>query len=236
MFFHQTFDLVDIPKILILVFLECVLSADNAIIMAMVVQPLPEHQRGKALWTGAISAVVLRILAILGIAYLVHILWIRIIGAAYLLYLALSYGRKKKPLISFAKPIPMWKVVIKLEFFDIIFALDSILAALGFMGISLSTAAQTPPKLWIIYVAATLGLLLMRFASHGFSLFLQKLPKLEKAAHYILGLVGLKLGLESFNSYFPIFSQKLLHYGDLLFWLALLSLFLYGLLVRGKKT
>lgn len=234
--FHQTFELLDIPKILTLIFLECVLSADNAFIMAIIVQPLPHHQRNKALWTGVISAIFLRIGAIIGIAYLIHILWIRFVGAFYLLYLAFSYGRKKIKTSKKSTTPPLWKVVLELEALDILFALDSIIAALGFMGISLSNNSSIPPKLWIVYTGAVLGLILMRFATQGFSVFMHKFPKLEQAAHYIIGLVGVKLAFEASNSYFYLLSLKSIHCGEVVFWICLISLLAYGFLSKKKSS
>ena len=233
--FYQTFELLDIPKLFTLVFLECVLSADNAFIMAMIVQPLPYNQRSKALWAGIVSAIFLRIGAIVGIAYLVHILWIRFLGAFYLLYLAFSYGGKRVKPSNKSKPVRLWEVILKLEALDVMFALDSIIAALGFMGISLSKNSPIPPKLWIVYVGAIIGLVLMRFATQGFSVFMHKFPKLERAAHYIIGLVGLKLAFEALNSYWPLLSARAIHYGESVFWICLISLFAYGFLSK-KKT
>ncbi len=233
--FHQTFELLDIPKILTLIFLECVLSADNALIMAIIVQPLLYHQRNKALWTGVISAIFLRIGAIVGIAYLIHIVWIRFLGAFYLLYLAFSYGKKKIKTKKKSTPPPLWKIVLQLEALDILFALDSIIAALGFMGISLSNSSSTPPKLWIVYTGAIIGLILMRFATQGFSTFMHKFPKLEQAAHYVIGLVGVKLAFEASNSYLHLLSPKSIHYGEVVFWICLISLLTYGFLTKKKS-
>ena len=233
--FYQTFELLDIPKLFTLVFLECVLSADNAFIMAMIVQPLPYNQRSKALWTGIVSAIFLRIGAIVGIAYLVHILWIRFLGAFYLLYLAFSYGGKQIKPSHKSKSPRLWQVILKLEALDVMFALDSIIAALGFMGISLSKNSPIPPKLWIVYVGAIIGLVLMRFATQGFSVFMHKFPKLEQAAHYIIGLVGLKLAFEALNSYWHLLSARTIHYGESIFWICLISLFAYGFLSKKKS-
>ena len=80
---------------LILIFLEGVLAADNACVMAVIVRVLPEAQRGRALFWGLAGAFVLRFSALFLISYLIDRWEIQAIGALYLLFLSLKhlYGR-----------------------------------------------------------------------------------------------------------------------------------------------
>lgn len=78
--FDQTFSLVDIPRLFTLIFLEGVLSLDNALAIALIVRGLPQAMRQKALFIGLVSAVVLRAFGVLSAAYLIQLLWVQIIG------------------------------------------------------------------------------------------------------------------------------------------------------------
>ncbi|MCB1115824.1 MAG: hypothetical protein KDK71_05070 [Chlamydiia bacterium] len=89
--FDQTFALADIPRLLTLIFLEGVLSVDNALAIALIVRGLPEALRQKALFIGLSSAVILRAFGVLSAAYLIQLYWVQILGGAYLLYLSLSH-------------------------------------------------------------------------------------------------------------------------------------------------
>ena len=90
--FDQTFSLVDIPRLITLIFLEGVLSLDNALAIALIVRGLPQAMRQKALFIGLVSSVVLRAFGVLSAAYLIQLYWVQIIGGIYLLYLSLSIG------------------------------------------------------------------------------------------------------------------------------------------------
>ncbi|MBC1850911.1 hypothetical protein HCA21_14650, partial [Listeria seeligeri] len=121
---------------LILVVLEGVLSADNAVVMAVIVKKLPHEQQRKALFYGLVGAFVFRLIAMLIISYLVNFWEIQAIGAIYLLYLAIKHiWDKKKGKDKEAKPekepktTSFWGTVARVELTDIAFALDSILAA-----------------------------------------------------------------------------------------------------------
>ena len=82
--------------------LEILLSVDNAAVLATMVQELPERQRKKALTYGIVGAYVLRGLSFIFVNYLLEIEWLKILGGAYLVYLAynslkgLETGKKFK--------------------------------------------------------------------------------------------------------------------------------------------
>src|SRR5436305_4072091 len=73
--------------ILVLIVLEGLLSADNAIVLAMMVLGLPKPEQRKALKYGLAGAFAFRIVTTLAAVYLIHLDAVKLIGAAYLLYL-----------------------------------------------------------------------------------------------------------------------------------------------------
>jgi predicted tellurium resistance membrane protein TerC len=66
-----------------LVILEGLLSADNALVLAVMVKHLPPEQRKKALFYGLLGAYVFRFIAIGVGVFLIKLWWVKIIGAAY---------------------------------------------------------------------------------------------------------------------------------------------------------
>ena len=188
---------------LILIVLEGLLSADNALVLAILVKPLPEWKQKKALLYGLIGAFILRFSALFLISFLANIWQAQAIGAVYLLYIAvknlLPHREKETSLNGVVVKYPsFWGTVLKVELTDIAFAIDSILAAVA-MAISL------PPTGWghiggldagiflVIFCGGFAGLIIMRFAAMLFINLLQKRPGLEKAAFLIVGWVGVKL-------------------------------------------
>ena len=74
--------------LLVLIFLEGLLAADNAIVMAVMVKHLPEVQRRKALFYGLLGAFIFRFASLFAITILVHIWQVQALGAAYLLFMS----------------------------------------------------------------------------------------------------------------------------------------------------
>ncbi|PCI94563.1 hypothetical protein COB11_03675 [Candidatus Aerophobetes bacterium] len=241
---NQTFSYVDIPKVLVLIFLECLLSADNALVLAAIVKPLPKKQRGKALWIGIFSAFVLRAIAIFVAAYLIRYFFVQAIGAIYLFYLAFSFKiktRRNKDNIKLQTTPPLWKTVLQIEATDFIFAIDSILAALGLTGIALQPHHALPPKMWIVYLGGIIGLVIMRFSVRIFSFFIDRFKRLERASHYLIGWIGIKLGFEALYSYLlqkgdTKYTEILQTSIDWVFWIVTISLFIYGFLPKQKPS
>ena len=75
----------DLVTVALLVALEGVLSADNAMVLAVLVLGLPRHQQQKALRYGILGAFVFRITAIMFATYMIEIVWVQLLGAGYLL-------------------------------------------------------------------------------------------------------------------------------------------------------
>src|SRR5437016_5272724 len=89
--FGQTFDIRDIAVIGLLVLLEGILSIDNALVLGLLAKRLPKRQQGKALTYGLIGAFVFRLIAISTAAYLLRWRWVKLLGGAYLIYVAVKH-------------------------------------------------------------------------------------------------------------------------------------------------
>jgi YkoY family integral membrane protein len=97
--------------------------------------------------------------------------------------------RKRLGLASF------WPTVLIIELTDIAFAVDSILAALAFVG---SPPEGHPveafhPKLWLVIFGGLIGVALMRVAASMFIKLLEKFPRFETSAYLLVIVIGLKL-------------------------------------------
>lgn len=81
--------------LLVLIGLEGILAADNALVLAIMVKHLPEEERKKALFYGLFGAFVLRLGSLFIISFLVDVWQMQAIGAAYLLFISLNHLFRK---------------------------------------------------------------------------------------------------------------------------------------------
>ena len=184
----------DLVTIALLVALEGLLSADNAMVLAVLVLGLPKSQQKQALRYGIIGAFVFRGLATLLAVYLIAIAWVKIVGAGYLLFLVYKHfatgetseGRRTPPKAQAWMGVSaFWVTVAKVEMTDLVFAIDSILVAVAMS-----------PKLWVILTGGILGIIAMRLVIGQLLALIEHYPALVDGAFVIIGWVGLKLLIE----------------------------------------
>jgi YkoY family integral membrane protein len=175
-----------------LVVMEGLLSADNALVLAIMVKPLPAKQQKKALMYGLIGAYFFRFLFI-GIGlFLIKFWWIKVIGSLYLAYLVWNHFRKhvetteahnvKKDSWLVRVFGTFWATVVSVELLDLAFSVDSILAALA-----------VSEKVWILLLGGMLGILMMRTVARLFLTLLDKIPELENTAYILIGIISAKM-------------------------------------------
>ena len=184
----------DFLTIGLLVVLEGLLSADNALVLAILVLGLPRQQQRKALRYGIAGAFAFRILATLLAVHLLQVAWIKLVGALYLLYLSWKHffaegdseqRRAVKPARPWLGLSAFWATVVKVELTDIVFAVDSILVAVAMS-----------PKTWVIITGGILGIVTMRLVIGQLLTLVRRYPALVDGAFVIIAWVGLKLLVE----------------------------------------
>ena len=184
----------DFVTIGLLVLLEGLLSADNALVLAILVLGLPRRQQRKALRYGIAGAFVFRILATLLALHLIAFGWVKLVGAGYLLYLAWKHffgeaGADERRSIKPARPAfglsAFWSTVVKVELTDIVFAIDSILVAVAMSN-----------KTWVIISGGILGIITMRLVIGQLLTLVRRYPALVDGAFIIIAWVGIKLLIE----------------------------------------
>jgi YkoY family integral membrane protein len=189
-----TIEAADLVTVALLVALEGLLSADNAMVLAVLVLGLPRKDQRKALRYGIVGAFAFRVLAILFAVWLKDIQFVMLVGAAYLLWLPYNHftghedaaaRRKPKVATSWLGMSPFWSTVAKVELTDIVFAIDSILVA-----VALSD------KTWVIITGGILGVIAMRLVIGQLLALVNRYPTLVDGAFIIIAWVGIKLILE----------------------------------------
>jgi YkoY family integral membrane protein len=219
----------DLPLILgtvlTLVFLEGLLSADNALVLAVMVRHLPKDQQKRALRYGIWGAFVFRLIAILLASKLLDYWHFKVVGGLYLLYLAvahfLSSVHEEGSTKSTRFGSGFWGTVVSVELADIAFSIDSILAALA-MAESLERLGENW-KLGTVYLGGILGIITMRFVAGYFIILLDRFSGLAAGAYILVAWIGLKLigsGLHDYRHDLPLEMPEWFFWGGMLLILA----------------
>ena len=206
------------PLLPIIISLELVLSADNAVALASITKNLNSLDlQKKALNIGIFIALLLRILVILTAQFFLNFWPVKLIGGIYLISLSISKfislnnnssivndkANNSKSVSS------LLKVILLLSVTDLAFSIDSITAAVAISD-----------QFLLVITGATIGVIALRFTSGLFIKWLEIYINLEKAGYIAVGIIGIKLIIQLILFQFVI--------PEYLFFLVMLFLFLWG--------
>ena len=184
----------------VLIGLEIVLSADNAIALAAIArkQPDPAAQQ-RALNLGLVFALLFRVVLILAAQWVLNFRPLMGAGAVYLLWLCLSHfflqsandddaatEESPGPAEAAAKSLAATAFTIALT--DLAFSLDSVAAAVA-----------VSDRIALVITGGVVGVVALRLSSGLFIRLLQRYRRLEAAGYLAVGLVGIQLSVRVFR-------------------------------------
>jgi YkoY family integral membrane protein len=175
--------------LVVLIALEAVLSADNAIALAAIAQGLEgEKLQNRALNFGLVVAFVLRVTLILTATWVIQFWQFELAGAAYLLWLVFQYftTTEANPSGESHHHGPrfnsLWQAIPIIAITDLAFSLDSV-----------TTAIAVSQDTWLVLTGGLVGVLTLRFMAGLFIHWLQEFVHLEDAGFLTVAVVGLRL-------------------------------------------
>ncbi|MDT8332316.1 TerC family protein [Roseomonas gilardii] len=123
-----------LPGLLEIIWLNIILSGDNAVVIGLAAAGLPAHQRAKAVLFGVIAAAVLRIVFSVFATLLLSLWWIDLLGGAALLYIAWNFWRElrgkdeEEEGHGKAAEKTIWQALWQIILADVSMSLDNVLA------------------------------------------------------------------------------------------------------------
>jgi YkoY family integral membrane protein len=233
--------------VLNLMLLEGLLSADNALVLAVMVRHLPKDQQKRALRFGIWGAFIFRLIAVIFASYMLEFWWLKVAGGLYLLFLALRHFAARHHEDDATRPRRggggFWATVVNVELADIAFSIDSILAAValaealpqevsGMLVRPIPMLGPVPMKVVIVYVGGVLGIVAMRLVAGVFLVVLERFPGLVNGAYVLVGWIGVKLVESGVHQRFP---DNVPEMPDWIFWTGMGLIILASLVYRPKS-
>ena len=178
-----------LPVIVSLIIIEGLLSVDNALAIAAMANHLPGRQKYLALKFGIIGAYFFRGLCLAFAAWIIENPWLKICGAAYLVYLMCDHFHGSEDTKT-ADPSKMaqrgfFGTIAAIEIMDLSLSVDNVVAAVAMS-----------PKLWVVCTGVFIGILALRFVAGACIRLIEKFPILEHTAFILVGYVGFILVYE----------------------------------------
>ena len=198
-------------SLLTLTLLEIVLGIDNIIFLSIICARLPKHQQALGRRLGLFMALAGRIIFLFSITWLIQLRepitsigsfelsWrdvILLAGGLFLIYKAtieihaMVEGHEEDE--RKVKTQSFGIVILQIALLDVVFALDSMITAIGMTEI-----------LWVMIVANVVAILIMLFSADAVSNFIQRYQTLKMLARSFLMLVGVALVADGMHFHIP---------------------------------
>jgi YjbE family integral membrane protein len=168
-------------SLLQIIWIDLLLSGDNAIVIAMAVRSLPDKQRKLGIWLGCGAAVGLRILFAVVVSYLLNIPFLKVVGGLLLLWIAIKLAKGEEESHSEIEASDnLWKAVRTIAIADAVMSLDNVLA--------IAAAARGHFELFVFGLLLTIPLII--FGANLLSRVLQRFPILVWFGAGLLGWIA----------------------------------------------
>ncbi len=216
--------------VLQLIYLEGILSIDNAAVLGAMVAHLPQKdtipwppalrrlqrpihrllggQRLAALKVGLFGAYLGRGIMLFIASWVIQNKWLLLLGGLYLIKLAADHLGQTPAEARAAAQEAAGEPVAKVgrSFWSVVLAVE--LADLAFSLDNVVAAVALSRELWVVMAGVFLGIITMRFAAGIFVYLIERYPELEAAAYLLVFNIGVMLLMEDFLGIHPTDLQK----------------------------
>lgn len=186
-----------------IVWINIILSGDNAVVIAMAARSLPPHQQRKAVMWGSGAAVVLRIALTVVAARLLALPYLQILGGALLLWIGLQLlGDEEEDDGGGKAHGSMMAAVRTILLADLVMSLDNVIAV--------AAAAQGSMVLLVLGLAISIPLVI--FGSTLMIKLMERFPIIVILGAALIGWVGGETIVSDTSLSGVLAANPLLHY------------------------
>ena len=210
--FDVTFTTESLVSLFTLTSLEIVLGIDNIVIIAIISNALPEHQRDRARIIGLALALITRLLLLFSLSWLAsltaplfHLLGqpfsgrdlIMLAGGLFLIVKATREIHEALEEASATEETPrrvgsFRSAIAQIVLLDIVFSFDSVITAVGMAN-----------ELWVMAAAVVIAVIVMLVASGPIVRFIHAHPSVKMLALAFVMLIGFALVAEGMEFHIP---------------------------------
>lgn len=174
-------------QVLKIIWINILLSGDNAVVIALACRGLPPRQRMWGIILGAGAAVLLRVFFTLILQYVLDLPWLRLVGGILLLWIAIKLlVQDEADEDSIDSSDNLWGAVKTVAVADIVMSLDNVLA--------IAAAAKGHP--WLIIFGLVVSIPLIVAGATLIMALLTRFPILVWAGAALLGWIAGELVME----------------------------------------
>jgi YjbE family integral membrane protein len=173
-----------------IIWVNILLSGDNAVVIALAARNLPAHQQNRAVLFGSGAAIVLRVVLTLFAVALLQFPYLKLVGSLLLLWIAVQLLADKGDEGEVKASASLWHAVRTILIADLVMSLDNVIAVAG--------AANTAPvemRTPLLIAGLALSIPLIIFGSTLLLKVMERFPVIITLGAALLGFVSGEMAL-----------------------------------------
>jgi len=171
-------------SLLQIIWIDLLLSGDNAVVIALACRSLPEKQRKIGIWLGASAAIGLRIIFALVVSYLLNVPFLKVAGGILLFWIAIKLAMGEEEAHNEIEASDsLWKAVRTIAIADAVMSLDNVIA--------IAAASRGHPELFIFGLLLSIPLIIM--GAQFLTSIIERYPLLVWLGAALLGWIAAEM-------------------------------------------
>lgn len=170
---------------LTIILIDIVLAGDNALVIGMAANRLPDHLRKKAIFWGTFGALAIRFVSVAALTYLLMIPGLRLIGAAALIWIGWKLAFDSGEHNVDAKDT-FWGAIGTIVVADAVMGIDN----------ALGIAAAANGNFVLVIAGLLISVPIILFGAGLVSKILQKYPDAVFLGSFVLFLVAIQMAIK----------------------------------------
>ena len=170
----------------VIIWVNIILSGDNAVVIALAARSLPKHQQKQAIFWGAGAAVVLRIILTIVAVKLLEFPFLKLIGGAALLWIAVKLlVPEDEDDGDVAASTQLWGAVKTILIADLVMSTDNVIAV----------AAAAKGSILLLTLGLVISIPLVIFGATLLMVLMERYPVIITLGAAVLGWTAGEMGV-----------------------------------------
>ena len=168
-------------------FIDLILSGDNAVVIALAVRNLQGNVRRRAIQLGVAAAIGLRIIFAFIVSFLVQIPLLQVVGGLLLIYISWELVKPEEE-EEVEAGSGLWQSVRIIAVADAVMSLDNVIAL-----VAISRNPQGEPRVWLVALGIALTIPIIMYGATILSNLMERFPVIVYAGAALLVYVAVEL-------------------------------------------
>ena len=168
--------------VLAIIMIDVVLAGDNALVIGMAANRLPEHLKRRAIMWGTFGAVAVRFVSVALLTYLLMVPGLKLVGGLLLVYIAWTLVQSEKEHDIAAKST-FWGAISTIVVADAVMGVDN----------ALGIAAAADGNMWLVIFGLLVSVPIILFGSTVIARLLARYPSAVYIGSFVLFVVACKM-------------------------------------------